>query len=71
MWEVIKTTCGLILILGIVIALASTVFIFSWVFKIIGFILAVFIAVVIVGYVIWELFAGWLDERRSKKKAPK
>jgi hypothetical protein len=71
MWEVIKTVCGLILFIGMVLAVASTVFIFSWVFKIIGFILAVLVVLVIIGWVIWELLSGWWQERRATKKAPK
>lgn len=63
MWEGIKLLCGLILLVGIVLAVISTFFIFSWVFKIIGFLLAVIIVLVFFAYVIWELFSGWWQDR--------
>lgn len=71
MWEVLKTICGLILIAGIVLGVLMTGFIFSWVFKIIGFILAVVVTLVLLGWIVWELVSGWRLDRKQQKKAPK
>lgn len=66
MWEAIKTISSVILFLGIVIALATTIFVFSWVFKIIGFVLAVFCVMAFFMWVIWELASGWWEDRKNK-----
>lgn len=65
MWEAIKVISGVVLLIGIVLALATTIFVFSWVFKIIGFLLAIVVTVVLVGYIAWELFSGWWDQRKG------
>lgn len=71
MWEAIKVICGLILLAGVILAVVSTAFIFSWVFKILGFLIAALLVVTILGYVIIELVGGWWQDRKEQKKAPK
>lgn len=64
MWEGIKIIAGLVLLIGLILAVASTFFIFSWVFKIIGFLLACLFVAVVIGYVAWELLSGWWQDRK-------
>lgn len=63
MWEGIKLVAGLILFLGIALALVSTVFIFGWVFKILGVLLAAAVVLFLVVYTIWSLLIGWWQDR--------
>lgn len=63
MWEAIKAICGVVVFIGLVLAVASTFFIFSWILKIIGFILAVVLVLAFLMYVIWEILAGWWQDR--------
>lgn len=63
MWEGIKLVVGLILFLGIALALVSTVFIFGWVFKILGVLLAAAVVLFLVVYTIWSLLIGWWQDR--------
>lgn len=70
--EALKTIGGLILLVGFVLAVLMTGFIFSWVFKIIGFLIVAVVVLVFVGWCVWELLTGWWQYRREqKKKAPK
>lgn len=68
MWETLKVVCGGILLLGVLLAVVSTAFIFSWVFKIIGVILAMLVVGGIAGYITYELITGWWQDRREQKK---
>lgn len=66
MWEAIKAIGGMVLLVAIVLALFTTFFIFSWAFKILGFIVALMLIVAFLGWFAWEMLSGWWQERKNK-----
>lgn len=69
--EALKAIGGLILLAGIVLGVLMTGFIFSWVFKLIGFVLVALAVVAFVGWCAWEILSGWWQDRREQKKKGK
>lgn len=64
--DVIKVLAGLTAVAGLVLSIAFLIYVFTWVFRILGFLIALVFVLCIIGYIGWCAIEEALSGRKDK-----
>lgn len=63
----LKAAAGFVFVLSLVFAVMFAIYVFSWLVRILGFLIALFIAALFIGYVGWSTMVHYKDKFLGEK----